>query len=169
VAFLSRTLYRSRQFFRSVGASISQDERRQVEALLSEAQQRLFFSMTARDQRHSLDVLHALFAQNQTDTQLLMAALLHDVGKGRIRLWHRVAYVLVRAISPRLLRRLASSEGASWRGALAAIANHSERGAALVKATGAPDEVVHLIRVHESPDEVADPRQALLRAADESC
>ena len=77
--------------------------------------------------------------------------------------------MLIRAVSPRLLRRLASSDSASWRGALAAIANHAERGASLVEATGAPDEVVHLVRTHESPDGDADPRQALLRAADESC
>jgi len=169
VAFLGRSLYRSRQFFRSVGASISHDERAEVALFLNEAQQRLFFSMTARDQRHSLDVLHVLFRQGQTDARLLSAAPLHDIGKGRIRLWHRVAYVLIRAVSPRLLRRLASSDSASWRGALAAIANHSERGAALVKAIGAPDEVVHLVRTHEVPDEPADPRQAALRAADESC
>jgi len=168
VAFLARSLYRSRQFFRSVGASIDDDERAEVARLLNEDQRRLFFSMTARDQRHSLDVLHALLRQGQTDRDLLSAALLHDVGKGSVRLWHRVAYVLIRAASPRLLRKLASGDG-SWRGALAAIADHAERGASLVRAAGASDEVVHLVRCHESPDGDADPRQALLRAADESC
>jgi hypothetical protein len=169
VAFLARSLYRSRQFFRSVGASIDDDERAEVARLLTEGQRRLFFSMTARDQRHSLDVLHVLLRQDQTDRHLLSAALLHDVGKGRIRLWHRVAYVLIRAASPGLLRKLASSESGSWRGALAAIANHAERGASLVRATGASDEVVHLVRCHETADGDNDPRQALLRAADESC
>jgi hypothetical protein len=168
VAFLARSLYRSRQFFRSVGASIDDDGRAEVVRLLNEDQRRLFFSMTARDQRHCLDVLHALPQDARTDHDLLSAALLHDVGKGRIRLWHRVAYVLVRAVSPGLLRKLASSESGSWRGALAAITNHAERGASLVRAAGASDEVVHLVRCHETPDGDNDPRQALLRAADES-
>jgi hypothetical protein len=167
--FSARSLYRSRQFFRSVGASIDDDERNEVASLLNVDQQHLFLSMTARDQRHSLDVLHTLHARGQNDAVLQSAALLHDVGKGHIRLWHRVAYVVIRAISPRLLRKLASSDDASWRGALAAIANHAERGASLVRAAGASDEVVHLVRTHESPDGDADPRQALLRAADESC
>ena len=164
MAFLARSLYRSRQFFRSVGASIDDDGRAEVARLLNEDERRLFFSMTARDQRHSLDVLHALPQDARTDHDLLSAALLHDVGKGRVRLWHRVAYVLVRAVSPQLLQRLASRGGA-----LASIANHADRGASLVQATGASDEVVHLVRCHEKPDGDNDPRQALLRAADESC
>ncbi len=164
---LGRSVYRSRQFFRSLRASIDDNERAEAARLLSPKESALFFAMTARDQRHSLDVLHTLQGDGQTDPSLLSAALLHDTGKGRVRVWHRAVYVLIRAAWPRLLRRLASGQG-SWRGALAAIANHAERGASLVQAAGSSDEVVHLVRYHESPDDV-DARQALLRAADEKC
>ena len=160
-----RGLYRSRQFFRSVGASISDDERAEVAHRLSPAQQGLFFAMTVRDQRHSVDVLRTLMERGQTDGDLLTAALLHDVGKGRIRLWHRVAYVLIRAVSPRLLLRLT----ASGRGGLAAIKDHAGRGAALAEAAGASEEVVRLIRCHEGLGDNADPRVAILCAADEIC
>jgi predicted HD phosphohydrolase len=136
---------------------------------LNGEQQRLFYGMTARDQRHSLDVFHALQRDNHQDRELLAAALLHDVGKGPIRLWHRVAYVLIRALSPRLLARLASDDGAGWRQALASCSDHSGRGAALVEATGASEGVVRLVRLHEEADAHADPRVAILRAADESC
>ena len=118
MAFLPRSVYRSRQFFRSVGASINDEDRAEVARLLTEDQQRLFFSMTPRDQQHCLDVLHALPPEASNDHDLLAAALLHDVGKGRVRLWHRVVYVLVRAVSPRLLQRLASK--------VDGIASHSE-------------------------------------------
>ena len=124
--------------------------------------------MTARDQRHSMDVLHVLLDEGHADADLLAAALLHDAGKGRVRLWHRVVYVLVRAASPRLLRKLASDNATSWRGSLASIANHAEHGAMLVESAGGSDELVHLVRCHESTDE-SDPRAQLLRAADESC
>jgi len=166
---LARALYRSRQFFRSVGASISAEDRAAVAHRLNAEQQRLFYAMTARDQRHCLDVFHALQHDGHDDPDLLLAALLHDVGKGPARLGHRVAYVLIRALSPRLLRRLASDSGSGWRQALASFSEHSRRGAALVEATGAPEAVVSLVRLH-SGDEIADdPRAALLRAADESC
>jgi len=136
---------------------------------LNAEQQRLFYAMTARDQRHCLDVFHALERETHSDPELLLAALLHDVGKGPVRLWHRVAYVLIRALSPRLLRRLASDNGSGWRQALASFSDHSRRGAVLVEATGAPEAVVLLVRLHSGAEIAADPRVALLRAADESC
>ena len=169
MAFLARSIYRSRQFFRSIGASITDEEKLEVATRLSEPQQRLLFAMTVRDQRHSLDVFHVLSRQGQTDPELLSAALLHDAGKGSVRLWHRVAYVLIRAVSPGLLARVASREGGSWRGALAAISDHARRGAMLVEAAGASEVTVQLVRYHEETGDDVDPRVALLRAADESC
>ena len=166
---LASALYRSRQFFRSVGASLSAEDRAEVAQRLNAEQQRLFYAMTARDQRHCLDVFHALQRDGHDDPDLLLAALLHDVGKGPVRLWHRVAYVLIRALSPRLLRRLASESGSGWRQALASFSDHSRRGAVLVEATGAPEAVVALVRLHSGDEMADDPRVALLRAADESC
>ena len=166
---LARALYRSRQFFRSVGASISAEDRAEVAQRLNTEQQRLFYATTARDQRHSLDVFHALQRDGHDDPELLLAALLHDVGKGPVRLGHRVAYVLIRAVSPRLLRRLTSDSGSGWRRSLASFSEHSRRGAALVEATGAPETVVSLVRLHSGDEIASDPRVAILRAADESC
>jgi predicted HD phosphohydrolase len=166
---LARALYRSRQFFRSVGVSIGAEERAELARRLNAEQQRLFYAMTARDQRHCLDVFHALQRDGHDDPELLLAALLHDVGKGRVRLWHRVVYVLIHALSPRLLRRLASDSGGGWRRALASFSDHSRQGAALVEATGAPQAVVALVRLHCGDEIAADPRVALIRAADESC
>ncbi len=138
-------------------------------ARLNAEQQRLFYAMTARRQRHSLDVFHALQRDGHDDPELLLAALLHDVGKGPAGCGTAVAYVFIRAVSPRLLRRLTSDSGSGWRRSLASFSEHSRRGAALVEATGAPETVVSLVRLH-SGDEIADdPRAALLRAADESC
>ena len=166
---LASALYRSRQFFRSVGASLSAEDRAEVAQRLNAEQQRLFYAMTARDQRHCLDVFHALQRDGHDDPDLLLAALLHDVGKGPVRLWHRVAYVLIRALSPRLLRRLSSDSGSGWRQALASFSDHSRQGAALVETTGAPEAVVLLVRLHSGDEMADDPRAALLRAADESC
>ena len=172
----ARAAYRSRQFLGAVRARVGEEERAEVSARLTPREQALFFSMEVSDQRHALDVLRVVKANGQADASLLAAALLHDVGKGRTTVWQRVAFVLLNAVSPRLLRRLASVDGApagggsafggGWRGALARSLDHAERGAALAEAAGSTAETVRLIRLHRSlaGEDVA---LALLQAADE--
>lgn len=163
-----RAAYRVRQFFASLRAGLSPQERQIVADRLSQEQQGLFYAMPARDQRHCLDVFYALEGRDCQDDEVLLAALLHDVGKGRIRLWHRVAYVLLRVTWPRLLTRVSEREGRGWRRAMASLRGHAASGAALAEAAGTQATVVELIRHHESA-EACDGRLALLRAADDSC
>lgn len=112
------------------------------------------------------------------------AALLHDVGKvvgpgpggelGRgIALWHRVAAVLLKAVEPALLERVALNEPSSWRFPFHLLLHHAERSAEMSAAAGVDPLAVALIRWHHaSPEDSGlDSRgQALLaalRSADE--
>lgn len=165
---IARAAYRLRQFLGSLRPRVSAGERAELAPLLNAAEQRLFDSMTLRDQRHGLDVYCTLRRQGHQDPDLLTAALLHDLGKGRISLWHRVAYVLLSAAVPMLLRRLAAEEGAGWRQALWRCLHHPERGADMAATAGSTPEVVRLIRLQET-DDTGDSRLRLLRAADEAC
>lgn len=163
----ARAAYRSRQFFGALRARVGEEERAEVAAYLTSGEQALFFSMEVRDQRHALDVFRIVSANGGRDASLLAAALLHDVGKGRISVWQRVGFVLLNAVSPRLLRRLASGDGRGWRGALARSLDHAERSAALAEAAGSTPETVRLIRLHRARagDDAA---LAALQAADEA-
>jgi hypothetical protein len=147
---------------------VANGERVEAAGLLGERLWPLFESMGERDQRHSLDVMRLLMERGCRDEDTLMAALLHDVGKGRIagvkvRLWHRVAYVLLASVSPWTLRRLGKG-----RGGLGALHQHAERGAVVAEALGATAAVVELIRRHDERDS-PDERLRLLRTADDSC
>jgi hypothetical protein len=144
---LSRSLYRSRQFFGSLRPSLDDSAKAKALAALSPGERDLFDSMMLRDQRHCLDVYQLLLEQGHTDKDLLAAALLHDCGKGRIALWHRVVYVLLDATYPAALDRLARpGDGLVWREALYRCKHHSRLGADLASKAGSSEKTVALIR-----------------------
>jgi len=160
-----RALYRSRQFFGAVRPRVDETLREQAFALLSDNQRRLFSSMTTRDQQHCLAVYNALREQGHDDSDLLIAALLHDAGKGNIELWHRVAFVMLEATSPKLLDRVVRpGDGNDWREALYRCRNHPDLGAELARSAGSSERISSLIS-----EDTPDHRQmAALKAADES-
>ena len=106
----TRALYRVRQFVGSLRPRVDDELRGEAFGLLSERERALYLSMTPRDQQHCLDVYRRLRGQGHSDGALFTAALLHDVGKGEIALWHRVGYVLLEGSAPSLLRRLGSCQ-----------------------------------------------------------
>lgn len=113
----------------------------------------LFATMSKADQRHSMEVYRRLVATGCADPDLLAAALLHDCGKGsgRVRLWIRPPFVLLRSFAPRVLAWLAQ-DAQWWRRPFYHAWWHAEIGADLAAAAGLPSRVVLLIRAHHLPD-----------------
>ena len=161
--------YRIQQFLTALGFHREPIEEVVLRAYLGPAQVELFQSMSVSEQRHAFAVLHRLQREGYDEAVLAQAALLHDAGKleGRIRLWHRVVTVLVQAVHPALLRRLALNEPHSWRYPFFVQLHHNLRGAELAARTGTDPVAVALIRWHHTAPEESDldPRgQALLMA-----
>jgi hypothetical protein len=104
-------MHRVLQFVSHLTARVSAEEEVTAHRILPGSAWTLFDSMPVADRRHGLDVAAHLLARGLEDRDLLAAALLHDAAKGvRLRLWHRVAGVLLEALAPRLLARLAARE-----------------------------------------------------------
>ena len=174
-------MYRVSQFCRALVAWAPKREFGLLNEYLTPSQVELFQRMPRSDQRHGLDVFHALRRKQRHDRDLLAAALLHDVGKsggvlslskgGRLRLWHRVLIVLIEAIRPQLLDRLAAEEPRSWRYPFFVHQRHPELGAELAQAAGCSPVTVELIRRHQQPpadNPVRTRRDKLLAALQEA-
>lgn len=140
-----------------------------LDSRLSAAQRRLFVTMDLADQRHCLDVYRLLTEGGHDDEDLLQAALLHDVGKGltRVRLWHRVAVVIVNAIHRGICDRLQCDKQGSWRYPFFVHRHHAELGARLIEAAGSRPRVVDLVRRHDTGGD--DGALEALRRADQEC
>jgi hypothetical protein len=139
---------------------VDPEEAAHARRILPERAVALFESMPVADRRHGLDVAERLLRGGHDDADLLAAALLHDAAKGhRMRLWHRIVAVILEALSPSSLRRLASPDPSSWRHPFHLHLHHEPLSAALCADAGCPPRVGAFIR-----GEVADPDLPLLRA-----
>jgi hypothetical protein len=140
-------VHRVEQFFGHLTARVRPDEAALARRILPERAWPLFDGMPVADRRHGLDVAQRLLAAGHDDPDLLVAALLHDAAKGgRLRLWHRVAGVLLEAVAPRLLTRLASPARGSWRHAFYVYRHHAALSAEAARAAGCSERSAAIIR-----------------------
>ena len=163
-----RLSYRARQLRRTLAPGITADDLREAQSVLGGDLYALFAAMQPADQRHCLDVHRKLRIEGEDDPDVLVAALIHDAGKGgdsarRIRIWHRVAYVILGKLPPGALDRIARGDGG-----LARLHHHGEATLQLVRGAGASQRIAALLEVMEA-GERADPHAARLLAADDAC
>jgi hypothetical protein len=125
----------------------------QVEPYLTPPLFALFCRMRRSERQHSQRVLHALLDAGHTHPDLLVAALLHDVGKIRTHFFspEKVLVVLVKAFFPVLYTRWGSGSEHGWRRPFAVSAQHPAWGAEMVAVAGGSALIVDLIRRHADP------------------
>jgi putative nucleotidyltransferase with HDIG domain len=118
--------------------------------------------MQPGEQAHSLHVFNQLRSQRQNPAgdlplDLLVAALLHDVGKTRypLRLWERVWIVIAQSLFPGKAERLGwagelDQKTPRWQRPLVVAAQHATWGAELADEAGISPLAVNLIRRHQN-------------------
>ena len=154
-----RIRYRFRQFWRALSIKEVHPDLETALAILTPAQKVLFSQMQPGEQRHAAMVYQRLRDHGENQPDLLVAALLHDVGKLRYRMHplERAMVVLAKASLPKLARnwgRLPSSgwvELPAWRKAFILAENHAMWGADLARQAGVSPLAESLIRFHDQP------------------
>ena len=153
-----------RQAMAHVRARVAPSERAAVATWLRPEQLALFDTMHIADRRHGLDVMATLRADGVTDTEVLLAGLLHDAGKGQTGLPPRVAYSLGQAYGAWVWRVAGVLPGFS--AALERLRTHAETSAVLAAEAGCSPRTVELIRHQDAPIDPVDGRR--LQLADEA-
>ena len=194
---LDRIAYRLRQFWSAVQAVPDPADLELAKTYLNAAQTNLFLSMQVSEQAHSLQVFKQLYnhaqivpgdvslASSAQQPDLLVAALLHDVGKSRhpLHLWERVIVVLAKAVAPERSRRWGGGQAAdsagldippgvsAWRRPFVIAEQHPRWGAEMAAAAGVSQITASLISRHQQkstaePVSLEDRLLVELQAAD---
>jgi hypothetical protein len=153
-----------RQFRAHVRARVAAGERAGLATWLSPSQLGLFDTMHVADRRHGLDVVATLRAEGATETDLLVAGLLHDAGKDQTGIWPRVIYSLGQAYGSWIWRLAGIVPGV--RADLERLRDHAGTSARLAAAAGCTPRTVELIRHQDDPHDAEFGE--LLRLADEA-
>jgi HD domain len=163
-----RILYRARQFWHALNATPTSEDLALACSVLTPAQMTAFYRLQPSEQHHAISVLRKLKAQGETHPDLLVAALLHDVGKCQARLqpWDRALIVLAQAIAPQKAKQWATESDKAltkrrkgWRRAFFVAQDHPEWGAHIARGAGASPLVEALIRRHQEAS--GQPAQSL--------
>ncbi len=161
-------MHRVAQLVGHLTARLAPGEEELVHSILPSPAWPLFDRMPVADRRHGIDVAQRLVATGIDDRDALAAALVHDGAKGRrLRLWHRVGGVLLDAVSPRVLARLASSDPGSRGYPWYLYLHHAELSAELARDAGLSDRTASFIAGTPAPAD-AELASALRRADDAS-
>jgi hypothetical protein len=136
-----------------------------VQSVLSPAQFSLFSRLQPGEQSHSIKVFTKLAGAGESNPDLLVAALLHDLGKIRypLKLWERVWIVIGQALFPGLSKNWAKRDLDAPHPALflarpfVVAGQHPAWGACLARQAGATHTTIALIRRHQESLPLSDP------------
>ena len=168
---ISRIRYRIDQFRRALRPLPDAVPIDTLRTHLNPAQLTLFLRMQPSERAHAFSVFERLKEGGYKQPELLVAALLHDVGKilYPLSVWERVVIVLGYKLFPRLARRWGEGTPRGFRRPFAVAAQHPFWGADLVEKTGATQNTIALIRHHQDKNEQPElPLLSALQGVDDS-
>ena len=154
--------YRLWQFWQILTAvPLEPSMREQVATLLSPAELALFSRFSLNDQWHSYRVMKMLQDAGHSQPPLLVAALLHDVGKTKLSLsiWQRSLIVPASILLPRQTAVWGQGEAVGWKRPFVVKHQHPAWSAEMAAAAGSQPQAVTLMQRHQdtiAPDDTSE-------------
>ena len=152
---IRRMIYRFRQFRQAHSDVPDSQSLARAERFLTPDLFALFSQMLPFEQAHSLRVYEGIQGEGFTQTDLLTAALLHDVGKVRVPLrpWQRAVAVLLKKFAPSDYQRIGDAAIPNrWNAGVVVAVQHARWGAEMAAQAGASPLAVDLILHHQDDD-----------------
>jgi len=146
--------YRLWQFWQIVTAvPLEPSARAEVAAILSPSEMSLFERFALNDQWHSYRVMKLLREAGHDHSALLVAALLHDVGKTKLPLsiWERSLIVLASILLPRQMAVWGQGEAVGWKRPFVVKMQHPVWSAEMATTVGSDPQAIVLIQRHQDP------------------
>lgn len=170
-----QVIYRAGQFAQALWPRVAPRDAALARAILEPPAQIAFERMPPADRRHAARLCRRLLALYPRDSDLATAALLHDLGKvaraerGRVRLPHRVAHVLLKHFAPAFWGQLTDQPTPGPLHGLYLLRHHAQLGAAWAHELGVSRRACELIAAHDGADCTPGlvTTVALLRAEDQ--
>lgn len=159
--------YRLWQFWQIVTAvPLESAARDEVAAVLSARELALFDRFALNDQWHSYRVMKMLQAAGHEQKPLLVAALLHDVGKTQVvlNIWERSLIVLASIFLPRQTAVWGQGEAVGWKRPFVVKMQHPAWSAEMATVAGSHPQAVRLMQRHQDkipPDDTSEEAQLL--------
>jgi UTP:GlnB (protein PII) uridylyltransferase len=150
-------MYRIQQFFKSLFVTKGMVDMEFVHKHLTAAQEGVFLRMQAYDRYHSVYFAKTLISNvYKVPEDLIVAALLHDVGKSRypINSFHRMGAVVARRFAPQVMEKENEEEVAFLNRTVLVSNHHAEWSENMAKSAGVSDLTAWIIAHHE--DKVLD-------------
>jgi hypothetical protein len=143
--------YRSWQFWNALQASPAAQDLLQVGEFLPPELMSLFIKMQPSEQAHSIRIFHKLVDEGEDNQDLLVVALLHDVGKIKHPLnpVERALIVLGKMFLSERVDTWGQDEPVGWKAPFVVASQHADWGAQFAHEAGATQAAVSLIRRHQ--------------------
>ena len=150
----ARWPYRVRQFWKAFTSRPDEADLIGIRKYLGPQEEAMFLKMHPSEQAHAIEVAQKIAQKSpEPPKHLMVAALLHDIGKSKypLRPWDQALIVLGKALVPKQVRVWEAGPTRGWRKAFVVAAHHPAWGAEMALEAGASPEAAALIRSHQTP------------------